>query len=215
MSTLLPVEYLTGSEFHPCSAKFPFAITGVCEKIRSRLNSGNASYRAVQHLLSSRLLSRNVKIKIYKTTVLPVVLYGCETWSLTLREDIDWGCLRTGCKGEYLDLRGMKWQVVGVNSIMRSCMVCTLHPVLLGWSGQGWWDGRGMWRAWGRWGVHKTFWLVSLTGEDHWEDRRRWEDNIGMDLRETGFGDADWIHLAQDRDRWRALVNTVMDLRVP
>jgi hypothetical protein len=38
-------------------------------------------------LLSSRLLSRNVKVKIYKTTILPVVLYGCETWSLTLRED--------------------------------------------------------------------------------------------------------------------------------
>jgi ribosome biogenesis protein Nip4 len=45
--------------------------------------------------------------------------------------------------------------------------------------------------------------------------RRRWEDNIKMDLGEIGFGDVDWIHLAQDRDRWRALVNTVMNLRVP
>jgi ribosome biogenesis protein Nip4 len=45
--------------------------------------------------------------------------------------------------------------------------------------------------------------------------RRRWEDNIKMDLREIGFGDVDWIHLAQDGDRWRALVNTVMNLRVP
>jgi hypothetical protein len=45
--------------------------------------------------------------------------------------------------------------------------------------------------------------------------RRRWEDNIKMDLREIRFGDVDWIHLAQDRDRWRALVNTVMNLRVP
>jgi hypothetical protein len=44
---------------------------------------------------------------------------------------------------------------------------------------------------------------------------RRWEDNIKMDLRETGFGDVDWIHWAQDWDRWRALVNTVMNLRVP
>jgi hypothetical protein len=43
----------------------------------------------------------------------------------------------------------------------------------------------------------------------------RWEDNIKMDLREIGFGDVDWIHWAQDRDRRRALVNTVMDLRVP
>jgi hypothetical protein len=45
--------------------------------------------------------------------------------------------------------------------------------------------------------------------------RRRWEYNIKMDLREIGFGDVDCIHLAQDRDRWRALVNTVMNLRVP
>jgi hypothetical protein len=44
--------------------------------------------------------------------------------------------------------------------------------------------------------------------------RRRWEDGIIMDLRETGWGSVDWIQLAQDRDRWRALVNTVMNLRV-
>jgi hypothetical protein len=56
------------------------------EEIKSRLNSGNACYHSVQSLLSSRLLSRNVKVKIYKTTILPVVLYGCETWSLILRE---------------------------------------------------------------------------------------------------------------------------------
>jgi hypothetical protein len=45
--------------------------------------------------------------------------------------------------------------------------------------------------------------------------RRRWEDNIKMDLREIGFRDVDWIHWAQDRDRWRAVVNTAMNLRVP
>ena len=45
--------------------------------------------------------------------------------------------------------------------------------------------------------------------------RRRWEDNIKMDLEEAGFGEVDWIDLAQDRDMWRALVNAVMNLRVP
>ena len=56
------------------------------EEIKSRLNLGNACYYSVQNLLSSRLLSKNLKIKVYRTIILPVVLYGCETWSLTLRE---------------------------------------------------------------------------------------------------------------------------------
>jgi hypothetical protein len=56
------------------------------EDIKSRLNSGNACYHSVQSLLSSSLLSRNVKVKIYKTIILPLVLYGCETWSLAVRE---------------------------------------------------------------------------------------------------------------------------------
>ena len=45
--------------------------------------------------------------------------------------------------------------------------------------------------------------------------RRRWEDNIKMDFQKVGCGGMDWIELAQDRDRWRALVNAVMNLRVP
>jgi hypothetical protein len=57
------------------------------EGIKSRLNSRNACYRSVQSLLPSRLKYRNVKVKIYKTIILPVVLYGCETWFVTLREE--------------------------------------------------------------------------------------------------------------------------------
>jgi len=48
-----------------------------------------------------------------------------------------------------------------------------------------------------------------------WRPRRRWEDNIKMDLQEVGCGGMDWIELAQVRDRWRALVNVLMNLRVP
>ena len=57
----------------------------IAEEIKSRLMSGSPCYPSVQNLLSSRLLSKNLKIKIYRTIILPVVLYGCETWSLTLR----------------------------------------------------------------------------------------------------------------------------------
>jgi hypothetical protein len=58
--------------------------------------------------------------------------------------------------------------------------------------------------------------LGSLKGGDYLgRPRSRWEDNIKMDKREIVFGDVDWIHLARDRNRWRAFVNTVMSLRVP
>ena len=56
-------------------------------EIKSSLKSGNACYHSVQKLLSSSLLSKNLKIKIYRTIILPVVLYGSETWSLKLREE--------------------------------------------------------------------------------------------------------------------------------
>jgi hypothetical protein len=72
-------------------AKFNYLGTKLTHKncikveIKSRLNSRNACYHSVQSLLSSRLLSRNVKVKRYRTIILPVVLYGRETCSLTLR----------------------------------------------------------------------------------------------------------------------------------
>jgi hypothetical protein len=58
------------------------------EEIKTRLKkSGNASYHSVQNILSSSLLCNNIGLKTYVTIILPVVLYGCETWSLTLREE--------------------------------------------------------------------------------------------------------------------------------
>jgi hypothetical protein len=59
----------------------------ILEEIKRRFNSDNACYHSVQNLLSSRLPSKNVKVRIHKTIILPVVLYGCETMSLTLREE--------------------------------------------------------------------------------------------------------------------------------
>jgi hypothetical protein len=57
------------------------------EEIKTRLRSGNACYYSVQDLRSSSLLSKNTKIKIHRTVILPIALCGCETWSVTLREE--------------------------------------------------------------------------------------------------------------------------------
>jgi hypothetical protein len=72
-----------------------------------------------------------------------------------------------------------------------------------------------MWHAWEGRGVYKV-----LVGRPEGKTplgipRRRWEDNIKMDLREIGIDEANWIQLAQDRVQWRACVNTVVTLRVP
>jgi hypothetical protein len=102
-------------------------------------NSGNACYQSAQNLLSSRLLSKNVKLRIYRTTILPVVLYGCETWSLTLRESHR---LMTFENRVPRRIFGRKKD--GENCIMRRFVTYILRQVQLEWSYQGGWDGQDM-----------------------------------------------------------------------
>ena len=64
-------------------------------------------------------------------------------------------------------------------------------------------------------GVHKVLLRKPEGKRALGRPRRRWEDNIKMDLEEVGRGCGDWMELAHDRDRWRALVSTVMNFRVP
>jgi hypothetical protein len=99
------------------------------DEMKSTLNSGNACYHSVQNLLSSRFISKNLKIEIYKTVILPVVLYGCETWSLTLREEHRLRVL----ENRLLRIFGPKWtkRDRGENCIMMNFKTCILHPVLL------------------------------------------------------------------------------------
>jgi hypothetical protein len=80
----------------------------IYEEINSRLNLGNACYHSVQSLLSSHLLSRNVKVKIYKSIILPVVLYGCEPWSPMLREEHRLRVFQNRVLKGISDLRGMR-----------------------------------------------------------------------------------------------------------
>jgi len=77
------------------------------EEIR-RLKLGNVCYHSVQNLLSSRLLSKNFKIKIYRTIILPIIWYGCETGSLTLREELGFRVCENRVLRRIMGLRGTK-----------------------------------------------------------------------------------------------------------
>ena len=94
-----------------------------------------ACYHSVQNILSSSLLSKNLKIKIAYTELKFCLLFcmgvklGRSHWGC----NVGWGCLRTGCWGEYLGLRGTRYQGSEENYIMRSLMICNPRPILFGW----------------------------------------------------------------------------------
>jgi hypothetical protein len=142
-------------------------------------------------------------------------LYGCETWSLTLREEHrlrvfesrvlrrifgpkrdkvtrEWRKMRNG------ELQNLHSSTDVIREIKSRRMRCGGHVARMG-------EGRNVYRV--------------LVGKPEGKRpleraRRRWENGIKMDLTEISSGCVEWIHLAQDRDRWRAVVNAVMNLRV-
>jgi hypothetical protein len=200
-------------------AKFKYVRTTLTDQncmhkeIKSRLNSGKACYHLVQSLLSSHLLSRNLQVKIYKTIILPVVLYGCETWSLTLKEEHrlrvfeNWvlrrifGPKRDEVTGEWRKLHNREHH----NLYSSPAIISQIKSRRMRWAGHPACMGEGR-------NVYK-FLVGKPEGERPLERRRhRWEDGIKIDLRDIGWGREDWIHLAQNRDCWRALVNAVMNL---
>jgi hypothetical protein len=102
----------------------------ICDEIKSQLNSGNACYYSVQNLLYSHLISKNLKTKIYKTVILPVLLYGCRAWFLTLGEEHR---LRVFENSVLRKIFGPKRKMDhGENCIMMSFMTCILRQILLG-----------------------------------------------------------------------------------
>jgi hypothetical protein len=161
------------------------------------------------------LLSRNLKIKIYKSVKLPVVLYGCEPWSLTLRDErrlrvfenrvlsrVFWP-KRDEVTGEWRKLHNEElndlYSLPNIVRVVKSRRIRWAgHVVRMG-------EERGVYRV--------------LVGKPDGKrplgrPRRRWEDNIKMDVQEVGQGRGDWMELAQDRDKWQALVSMVKNLRV-
>jgi hypothetical protein len=124
-------------------------------------------------------------------------------------------CERTRCC-EYLDRRGMKWQQVGGNCIMRSFITCNSTPSIIRMikSRRMRWEGHVA-RLREKRNSYKILVGKPEGNSPPGRPRRRWVDNIKMDLREIRCDGLDWSDMAQDRDQWRTLVNTIFNLRVP
>jgi hypothetical protein len=151
---------------------------------------------------SGSLLSKNLKIKIYGTIILPIVLYGCETWSLTLREErrlrvFENRVLRGifGFKGDEVTVEWRKLHNEELNDLYPSPSIGrVIKSRRMRWAGHVELMSE-------RRGVCKV-----LVGKPEGKrllgrHRRRWEYNIKMDLQEVGCDGMDWIDLVQERNR--------------
>jgi hypothetical protein len=158
------------------------------------------------------LLLRNLKIRTYKTIILPVVLYGCETWCLTFREDHIhrvyenrvvrriFGRKRDEVTGEWRNPRNEELYDLYLSpSIIRMIKSRSMR-----WAGHV-----------ARMGESRNANRLLVGKRPLGSPRRRWMVNTRMYLGEVGLCDVDWIGLAKDRNRWRAFVNSVLNLRVP
>ena len=94
---------------------------------------GNACYYSLEKILSSRLLYKKSKVYTCKTIILPVLLHGSETWSLTLRKEHSLRVFENKVLGRYLGLGEMKFQENGESYIMLSYMHCILRPLWARW----------------------------------------------------------------------------------
>jgi hypothetical protein len=147
--------------------------------------------------------------------VLPVVLYGCETWSLTLREEHRLTVFENRMLRRIFGLK--RDEVTGEWRKLHNEELCDLYSspsiIRIIKSSRMRWAGHMA-----RMGEKRNAYRL-LAGKPEGKrplgrPRRRWVDNIRMDLGEVGWGDVDWIDLAQDRNRWIALVNAAMNPRV-
>jgi hypothetical protein len=161
--------------------------------MKCRLNSGYACYYSVQNLPVSY---QKLKNKIYRTVILPVVLYGCETWSLTLREEHRLKVFENSVLRKIFGPRREEdesWRKLHNDELHNLYSSPNIVRVIksrgMRWAGHvvrmG--DGRGVYRV--------------LVGRPKGKrplgrPRRRWEDNISLDLREVGIDGANWTRLA-------------------
>jgi hypothetical protein len=159
---------------------------------------------------------KNVKVNIYNTIILPVVLYGCETLSLTVREEhelrvfenmilrIIFGPKRDGVTRGWIKLHNEELH----NLYFSPSIIRIIKWRRIRWAGH-------LARMGEKRNLHRLLVRKPEGKRPLGRPRRRWTDNIKMDLLEIGLSVVDWIGLDQDRYRWKTLVNSVMNLRVP
>jgi hypothetical protein len=151
--------------------------------------------------------------KIHKTVISPVLQYGCETWSLTLREEhrlrvFENRVLIFGPKRE----EDGSWRKLNNDKLHSLCsspnIVRAIKSRRMRWAGH-------VARMGERIDVYGILVGRPQRKRPPGRPRRRWEDNTKMNLRDIGIDGENWFRLAQDRIRWRVFVSTVMNLRVP
>jgi hypothetical protein len=145
-----------------------------------------------------------------------VVLYGFETWSLTLREEHRLRVFENRLLRKIFGLKRDKviggWRKLHNEELHN--LYCSPNIIRIIKSRRMRWAGHVP-----RMGEKQNAYRILVRKSEGkrllGRRRHRWEDNIKMDLRERGWSGMDWIDMAQDREQWRALVNTVMNLHVP
>jgi len=167
------------------------------EEIKSRLILGMTANIQCRIFFSSSLLSKNLKIKVYRTIILPVVLYGCETLLLRFREEHTLKVFENRVMGRVFGTKRdevtVEWRKLHNDLYSLPNIVQVVKSRRMRWAGHVACMGEGR-------GVHRV-----LVGKP--EGRRplgrprcRWEDNIKTDILEVGGGFGDWMELAQDRE---------------
>jgi len=163
-----------------------------------------------------QLAIKKLKIKIYRTIILSVVLHGCETWSLTLREErrlrvFENRALRTVFVSDRDEIK-WEWRILHNEELSDVYTLPNIVRVVN--SGRMRWAGHVARIGEGR-GVQNVMKGKPEENSPLGRPRRRREDNIKMDFQEVRGVCGDCMELAQDRDRWRTLVSTLMNFPVP
>ena len=186
------------------------------EEIKCRSNSRDACYHSIRNLSSSNLLSKKTKTKTFRITTLPLVLHGCETWSLTLREEHKLGLFKNRIlPGPKTEGVAGEWRRLHKKELYEEKEITGNRGKLYNEAGFFFFfffAPTQHYRSCQRKELHRFCWGY-MNEEPHGRRGHRWE-NINTDLKEIWWR-ADGINPAQKRENWWGRVSIVISLHVP